>query len=151
MVSIQYFICYKQLIKNITVKSALDFLNKNQGSKCRKYENLEMAPFLCANDIVTPEIAKFIAKLQCYMVEGIKYNFKGKYKEQNLQCNICKIRECTQEHLLECPILLGANESLTYIPNYNDLFENNIEEQAYIAKIMKENLNKKKKLQENAF
>ena len=31
---------YKNLIKTITVKRALNFLNKNQGSKCRKYENL---------------------------------------------------------------------------------------------------------------
>ena len=31
------------------------------------------------------------------------------------------------------------NTNLTYIPDYKDLFENNVEEQVYIGRLMKEN------------
>ena len=83
------------------------------------------------------------------MIEEVKTNYKSKYKE-NMICNACNISECTQQHLLECPILLGCNEKLTYIPNYSDLFENDLSEQVYIASLIKENIKRKNILEENS-
>ena len=83
------------------------------------------------------------------MLENIKSNFKNKH-EENLLCKICQIENCTQKHLLYCKKLLGLNEYLTYIPEYEDIFDDdNIEEQMYIAKVMMENHTRKKKIIEN--
>ena len=46
-----------------------------------------------------------------------------------------------------CQALLGSNQLVTYIPNYEDIFDdNNIEEQCFIANILIENLKQKKEL-----
>lgn len=41
----------------------------------------------------------------------------------------------------------GQNELLTYIPEYEDIFSNNLEEKFYIARLMMENLRKKKEIE----
>ena len=82
------------------------------------------------------------------MVETVRLNFQGFYKP-NLICQSCKISECSQSHLLNCKMLIGSNEIVSYIPEYKDIFnDNDTEEQCYIANIMKENLKKKKVIEE---
>ena len=82
------------------------------------------------------------------MVETVKTNFKEKYKP-NFLCNLCKLHECNQSHLLYCEKLIGSNELVSYIPDYVDIYnDNEPEEQFFIAKIIIENLRKKKILEE---
>ena len=104
-----------------------------------------MAPYLSSNtEEFSLQTASFIAKAQTHMIETIKCNFKEQYTP-NLTCNSCQLSECNQEHLLECSALLGRNELLTYIPNYIDIFDNeNSTEQEFIARLMLENLRRKK-------
>ena len=67
------------------------------------------------------------------MIETIKTNFKHEY-EPNLTCNSCKISECNQSHLIYCNALIGSNQVVTYIPTYEDIFnDDEIEEQNFIA------------------
>ena len=40
----------------------------------------------------------------------------------------CQVYESTTRHTLECPSLLGRNELVTYVPDYEDLFGDNKEE-----------------------
>ena len=68
------------------------------------------------------ETAKFIAKVQTHMVESVKTNFPSNHKP-DLVCNSCRISECSQSHLLYCPELIGSNELVTYIPDYQDIFD----------------------------
>lgn len=107
-----------------------------------------MSRFLTAQHENIPiETAKFIAKVQSHMVETVKNNFKEFYKP-NLLCNSCFISECNQSHLLYCPKLVGSNQLITYIPQYEDIFDDNeTEEQCFIANIMMENLKKKKEIE----
>ena len=52
-------------------------------------------------------------------------------------------------HILSCAILFGKNEILSYIPSYDDIFDDsNPREQNYIAILLMENL-KLKKILEN--
>ena len=103
-----------------------------------------MPSFLCPNEYLTLDTAKFIARVQCHMVEKIKSNFKQEYLP-NLICNSCGKNECNQPHLLYCEALIGSNQLITYIPNYEDIYNNdNVEEQFFIANIMMANLQKKK-------
>ena len=50
-----------------------------------------------------------------------------------------KSRE-TQSHLLSCPVLLGKNEILTYIPQYSELYSEKLAEKVYVSRIIRENL-----------
>ena len=95
---------YLKYIKTKAEENALKYLNKNQGSKSRQYEQLKMLEYLCPNDVIQPEMAKFIIKVQCQMIENVKLNFKNQFKA-NLICEICKLMLCSQPHLLECKIL----------------------------------------------
>ena len=64
-----------------------------------------------------------------------------------IENNSCKKHECNQPPLLNCPALLGRNQLIKYIPNYEDIFDDyNKEEQCFIAKILMENLKYKKEL-----
>ena len=93
------------------------------------------------------ETAKFIAKIQTHTVETIKINVQGNYKP-NFICNYLKLCECNQVHLLYCSSLIGTNQLISYIPHssYDILNDNDTEEQYFIANKMKENLRKKKEI-----
>ena len=138
---------WKEKIKAQTHINALYYLNSNLGSKSRVYTHLKMSNFLCPNEFSTIESAKFIAKIQSHMIETVKTNFKQEYLP-NLICNSCGMNECNQSHLLYCEALIGSNELITYIPKYEDIFnDDNVEEQFFIANIMLANLKKKKAIE----
>ena len=111
-------------------------------------KELKISPYLSSqNENIPVETAQFIAKTQAHMIETVKSNFQGFHKP-NLTCNLCLTSECNQPHLLYCQKLLGSNELVTYIPNYEDIFDdNNPEEQCFIANLMMANLKKKKQLE----
>ena len=74
-------------------------------------------------------------------------NFKHEY-EPNFICNSCRNSECNQSHLIYCNALIGSNQLITYIPNYEDIYnDEETEEQTFIAKIMIENLKRKKEIE----
>ena len=69
-------------------------------------------------------------------------NFKNEYKP-HYSCKSCNLSECNQSHLLYCSALI------TYIPNYEDIFDDkDPKEQVFRANIMMENLKMKKKIEE---
>ena len=66
----------------------------------------------------------------------VKANFSKKY-EDNLLCDLCASEECTQQHLLQCPVIKGfipEVESSTI--KYEYLF-GNTEEMKQILKMLK--------------
>ena len=102
--------------KSIIWTCIVVFFNLNQGSKSHQKECLEMSPYLKSNIYHVPiKTARFIAKVQSYMVENIKHNLKKKYKP-NFDCNSCNLGEFDQKHLLECTMLIGINK-LVFIPS----------------------------------
>ena len=48
--------------------------------------------------------------------------------------------ESTTKHVLECQVLLGQNEIVTYLPLYKDLYGNDKNEQVYIARVFRDNV-----------
>ena len=119
--------------------------------KSNKFCQLKISSFLLPNDDISPDFAKFMVKAVTRMIEGVKCNFKKNHKE-DLNCKSCFINgilnKCTQKHFMDCRGLIGKNELVTYLPTYEDLFEDNVGDKAYICRILKENL-KLKKLIEN--
>ena len=109
-----------------------------------------MSNFLSSDNHEIPiETAKCIAKVQTHMVETIKMNFQSNFNP-NFLCDLYQTSECNQSHLFYCTKLIGSNELISYIPDYEDIFDdNNPEEQLYVANIMIENLKKKKKIEDS--
>ena len=68
----------------------------------------------------------------------IKTHFRQMY--QDTICEGCRKEESTTKHTVECQALLGNNQIIKYIPDYRDLYRNDVEEQAYVARILKDNL-----------
>ena len=136
------------MVKQKSIKSALEHLNYNQGSKRQKSKTILMAPFLTSkNEEFELKTSSFIAKVQTHINANFKSNLKEHYKP-NLVYNSCNLSECNQEHLLECSALIGKNEVLTHILNYIGIFDNdNIHEQMYISRLMIENLKIKKTIE----
>ena len=57
------------------------------------------------------------------------------------------LKECNQSHLLNCKALIGSNQLVTYIPNCEDIFnDDDTDEQYFIARIMMENLLKEEEI-----
>ena len=74
------------------------------------------------------------------MLETVKLNLSAFYKP-NLICNSFFLSECNQSHLLYCPKLIGSNKIITYIPVFEDIFnDNDPDEQCFIAHILMANL-----------
>ena len=109
-----------------------------------------MSNFLSSHsEETTIEAAQFIAKVQSHMVETVRTNFKEKYNP-DLICKSCHVSECNQSHLLYCSKLIGSNELVSYIPDYEDIFnDDDPKEQCYIATLMMKNLQKKKQIEED--
>ena len=78
-------------------------------------------------------------------------NFQWKYRTNS--CISCKLNILeNNEHLLNCSKLLGKNEIVSYIPSYKELFGNDLNEQVYVSRILRENFNLRKQfMKENSF
>ena len=125
-------------------KKFTHIFNSKVGTKSQPYMELKMSKYLCPNDYMSLNTSKFVAKTQCHMIETVKTNFKHEF-EPNLLCNSCKVKECNQSHLLYCSALIGSNQRVTYIPNYEDIFNDEVtEELNFIAHIIMANLKRKK-------
>ena len=54
----------------------------------------------------------------------------------------------TQKHLIECKYLLGRNQLVKNAPIYEDIYQEDIEKQINISRIMKNNLSILKHLED---
>ena len=72
---------------------------------------------------IYPDQAKFIFKMRTRMY-SVKCNFKNQYNG-NYICDLCKIEDDTQEHLLQCKVLqYFVPEILSSNVRYEDIFGN---------------------------
>ena len=135
---------YKYLCKQNVSKLAFEYLIEKQINKNKKtnikYECLELSKYLQENDFGF-SVKEKENLFKCRMNEiDVKGNRSWKY--ENLNCMACKEPNQieNQQHVLLCKALLNKNCKVSYIPSYNDLFSDNIEEQIYTSNIICENL-----------
>ena len=81
---------------------------------------------------------KLLFQLRSKMHLRIKSNFRNMHLD--IICDGCRISESTTQHTLECQYLLKQNELVTYIPRYKDLYESNVNEQVYVARLLQHNI-----------
>ena len=80
----------------------------------------------------------------------LRGNRKWKYAETH--CIACKDKNIQETgfHILECKVLCERSQDISYIPDYNDLFRNDIEEQAYVSRIIYSNMEARKEFLKEA-
>ena len=135
---------FKKIVKKRIKEQALEYLlskrNKRNGKGMEiNYSRLKMQNYLVSEDIdITKNERKLIFQLRTKMSFKIKSHFKSMHS--NIICEGCFEQESTTEHTLECKVLLGQNELVTYLPIYKELYEEDEDSQVYIARVMKDNL-----------
>ena len=97
------------------------------------HDEMELQDYLAPNELSTHE-ARFIFHLRSRMVD-LKANFRGKHSDW--LCPLCKCDEDSQQHLLVCPELNEEDELVINLPNYNDLFSDNLEDKSNISRILR--------------
>jgi hypothetical protein len=133
--------------KNI-VKKAFEYLEakkmKHDKVKHINYNGLEMASYLKATSIEL-SIRKKQFLFQCRVSDiDLRANRTWKYAETHcIACQNKHIQE-TGYHILECKVLCEISQDISYIPDYNNLFRNDIDEQAYVSKVINSNMEARK-------
>ena len=61
-------------------------------------------------------------------------------------CDECGEEEESQQHILECRILLDMNREYKEIPKYEKLFNGTVKEKVLIARLFKQNMDIKENL-----
>ena len=105
------------------------------------YEQLEIQSYLNTEDMnITNEERKYIFQLRTKMCFKIKTHFRNMF--ENTVCEGCNIEESTTSHTLACKSLIGGNELVTFLPNYDDLYGEDEDELVYLARVIKDNISR---------
>ena len=99
-----------------------------------------MADYLKPNDISNIE-AKFIFSARSRMVD-VRTNFPGQHPD--IMCPLCEEDSDTQEHLLVCVELETFGVMVRNIPQYIDLFGEDLISKVNISRILKEKYGRRK-------
>ena len=128
---------FKTLVDKCITKAALAYLNREKGTKSKvlhiKHKELKMQTYLEPNKH-SIHLKKSIFLLRSRMLE-IGENYKRNKKKS--ECPLCKDKNSpdSQAHLLMCPEL-EENEIVTKKVEYDDLFDDSLEDQAQVAQII---------------
>ena len=130
-----YLYAFNKLIEDKGKQSS-----DNAKGRLINYHEFKMQDyFLPAEGLISITDKKWIFKCR---VDYVNVKGNNRWKYNNISCVSCKsvnIPE-TQKHILECMELLGKNQKLTYIPSYEELYQDNTHDQAYISMIIRENV-----------
>ena len=135
---------YKTMLKKKIRNKSLEYLLNKRNTRNGKgmeltYTQLTMQNYLYTEDIdISNEERKFILQLRTKMCFRIKTHFRNMH--QSVLCGGCFLEESTTKHTLECKNLLGRNELVTYLPNIEDLYGEDENNQVYIARLIKDNI-----------
>ena len=107
--------------------------------------NAEIQSVICVSDNpasndmdINNDERKLILQSRTKMNFKVKSHFRRMHTDT--LCDGCRKMESTTKHSLECQVLLGQNEIVTYLPQYEDLYGNDENEQVYIARIFRDNM-----------
>ena len=101
-----------------------------------------MADYLKPNGITNTE-AKFLFNTRCRMLE-VRANFEGQYDDK--LCPLCAEDQDSQQHLLQCEVLLTPGTLVDQVPVYENIFVGTLDEKVSIARIIKEKYDMRKKM-----
>ena len=118
---------YKNNIKLKTRIAAFSYLKEQQNkhSKIRniQYTKLDTQAYMISPLFSNTEVSLLFALRSKYI--DCKSNFKFKYNQDNLLCQLCGVDEDSQPHILQCNILrsyIKSEDIMKEKVDYNDIF-----------------------------
>ena len=135
---------FKKLIKDKIEEEALKYLNSIKAKHSKvlhiKHSKMMVQDYLRPEDTISINEAKFLFLLRTRMLD-VRANFEGKYKD--LMCPACKLVEDTQPHLIECS-KLSDDDLVEKLPEYNDLFGDDLEPKVNTSRIIRMKFQRRK-------
>ena len=131
---------FKQFVKQRIEKAAFNHLEttKQKHSKVKQinYKKLEPQPYVLSEDFKDEQICELFA-LRSRMVQ-VKRNFIGKFR-QDLLCSLGCVVEETQDHLLDCKLLIDKMKDISILAEVetSDLF-GTVQEQLAVTRCFSE-------------
>jgi hypothetical protein len=127
--------CLQKLLRRQVDGKALEFLNKEKKSKTShiSHTELKLQPYLRPGKESNLQ-KKFLFQLRARMVD-LKANYQGSHS--NLQCELCERHIDDQESLLTCE-KLGSSGLVPNLPQYSDIFGEDVVEQFRVSSILEE-------------
>ena len=136
---------FKRTVKRAVSIQAFRYLmtEKTKLSKVSHIDHaqLEMAEYLQPHK-TSLSMARFIFHARCRMFD-VKSNYKNRYPD--LLCPLCCSVSDTQQHLLVCDKLVDTS-IVSRIPEYEDLFANDVSKIIGVASILKSKLTGRQKM-----
>ena len=138
---------FKTLVNSSIEEKCLNYLNKEKEKLSKvghvSHSELKLQNYLQPNKC-NNNIAKFTFLLRSRMLE-VGSNFKNKF--ENNFCPICedKTTKDSQQHMMICPLLM-KNQISKNILRYDSLFEDCVEKQLEVAKLIETNYRKRKEI-----
>ena len=103
-----------------------------------KHDYMKMKKYFMPNKMkTTREEIQLIFKLRSRMTK-IKKNYEGMYDD--MECSACGEEEESQQHILECSVLVKLHKSYEDLPKYENIFDGTVDEQVKIARIFKKHM-----------
>ena len=127
----------KRKIEYKSLKYLEEIKQKHSKVEKLKHNVLQMQPYLMPNDgKIKKEECQIIFQLRS-KVTDLKMNQKNRY-----ECGGCGKEDESQDHVLNCQVLIEMNEDLKIreIPLYEKVNEGNVKEQQIICKIFSKNM-----------
>ena len=126
----------QKLLKVKVDEKALQYLNKEKKSKTShiSHTKLQLQPYLRPGKASNLQ-RKFLFQLRARMVD-LKANYQGSHS--TLLCDLCEKHVDDQESLLFCEKLANSSELVENLPQYKDLFSEDIKKQFVTSSILEE-------------
>ena len=139
MSEVNFKIICKQQVSKLAFEYLINKKNNRQNKNQAHYEYFEMAQYL-QEDKIGFSIKEKQNLFQCRMDDlDVKNNRSWKF--ENLICRSCDNPSQieTQQHVLVCNQLVNRNMKMSYLPSYEDLYSDDIEDQMYTSIVLCEN------------
>ena len=121
----------------------LDYLNsiKARHSKVKHIPHtvLKMEDYVRPNQSTTRE-CKFLFAARRRMLD-IRANYSGQHEDT--LCPLCSREEDTQQHLMVCEKLCDHWTGVSTLPEYENLFEKNIDDKIKVSRVLMSQLEKR--------
>ena len=131
---------HKNNIKEKITSAAFLYLKEKQSQHSKvkdiQYKRLETQKYMTSTLFNNTEVCLLFALRSRYI--DCKTNFRYKYKNEDLLCQLCGQNEDNQPHLLQCKILSSYFKSEEMVKNsieYNDIFSSDPRRQKVIVTI----------------
>ena len=126
---------FKKILKEKISAAALNHLNKLAEGHT-KSKKLIKAKFKCENYITdhrfTSEEVKLCFQLRTFTYP-VKSNFKNMYRNTDLLCELCRMSNCDENHLISCIVMRSFLPELQdTVVKFDDVFGNTTDQLAAV-------------------